>query len=96
MLVYLTSANMNNRWCDKTTIFNNGDEAFIDKKCWIKYQSIIIANKQDLVSPQFIFVGKISSSNLERIQKGITVSKFVSAADLELFIEWHHDSLLNQ
>ncbi len=94
MLVYLTSANMNGRWCDQTTIFTPGDEHFIDKKCWIKYQTITIRNKQELLRPEIDFLGKINQTNLERIQKGITVSEHVSRQNRELFVEWHHGHLL--
>lgn len=86
MLVYISSFDTR---IDKTTILHPGEHPFITKRSWVRYQNIIIVNREDIQKSIIRYHGKCNEALLEKIQRGICKSPFTANEHKIIFTQWH-------
>ena len=93
LIVYLSSSKTK---ADMTTTFNKGEDVFIDRFCWVKYQSAYIISETDLDSGRIIrYECKANSSIIGRITADLPKAKLAPRVVKERFAEWKSDQMFS-
>ncbi|MEA4811171.1 MAG: hypothetical protein VB108_01220 [Anaerolineaceae bacterium] len=80
---------------DRTTTFTSGEDFFIGKECWVKYQNVKILSELDCRSSLFEYKGVASESTIRKIRNGFQNSlKKINRDVKDLYLEWREEALL--
>ena len=91
IIVYLSSSKARDDW---TTTFNEGEDEFIDRFCWVKYQNSYIISETDLNDGRIIrYQCKAMSSTIGKISTGLPKAKLAPKHIKESFTEWKSDQI---
>lgn len=89
IIVYLSSTKVN---ADLTTTFVKDEDSFIDRYCWVKYQSAYIISEADLEDGRIIrFQCKARLSTINKISSDILKAQHAPRYVKERFTEWKSD-----
>lgn len=91
MLVYISSSDTR---IDKTTILHPGEHPFVTRRSWVRYQNIMIVNREDLQKSIVRYYGKCDEDLLEKIQSGICKSPFTANEYKTTFTQWHNERIM--
>lgn len=93
IIVYLSSSNVK---VDRTTTFNKDEDAFIDRFCWVKYQSAYIISETDLDNGQIIrYQCKAKLSTINKISADLPKAKLAPNYVKERFADWKSDQIFS-
>ena len=91
IVVYLSSSDVNP---DLSTTFVKDEDTFIDRFCWVKYQSAYTISEMDLDDGRIIrYKCKAKLSTIDKISSDFPKAKLVPKRVKALFVEWKADQL---
>lgn len=93
IIVYLSSSDVR---VDRTTTFNKGEDAFIDRFSWVKYQCAYIISESDLDDGRIIhYECKARQSTIDTISRDLPKAKLAPKYVRESFTDWKSDQIFS-
>lgn len=93
LIVYLSSSRTR---IDRTTTFNNNEDSFIDRFCWVKYQNAYIISETDLDDGRIIrYECSAKSSTINKISADLPKAKLAPKYVRESFADWKSDKIFS-
>lgn len=94
LCVFLSSSKLNQ---DSMTTFQKGEDSFITKNCWVKYQSTYIKTDTELGGMKdLMYVGKASASTIQKIKHDLPKARRAPKWLRELYQDWEDDKLFRK
>lgn len=86
MLVYLSSVDA--PYKDETTIIQAGEHPFVTRRSWIRYQNVLVCQRDIVLKSIEKHFGQVGPSLFERITSGLLKSKRTPNNKKQMYHEW--------